>query len=306
MVYPLVLGSPPPGSLSAPMDWRGLSIIWEGPDGSVWNLTDPDGGVALTSEGVEGLHFPRITKHKSRARGIPGTRPRGWRAEAREVFWPIYLWGDGSSAWLARHRAFFDTIHPENAGTWRVKAGDEERTLRLTGVFDETHQYARDPLLRGWAVIPVALEADEPFWAGKAIRRGPWSAPDSQPFIPEGGGPPFTISSSSAFGNAAIPNPGDVEGWGVWSATGPLEEITLGVDGAIISVPFPLGPGDVLVIDTDPRHPTALLNGADVTEELGLQDYAPVPPGAQVPLHVEATGSGRIMFDLIPLFFRAF
>lgn len=314
-MYPVVLGSPPAGSLPVRNDWQGLSITWEAPatgpfDESgnplVWDLTDPDGGVVLTRAGVEGMHNPRITKHSSVARAIPGKRNRGWRAEARDVFWPIYLWADGSAAWLARQAAFFASIHPENPGTWRVKAGDQERTLQLTGVFDDPHQFDRDPMIRGWALYGVTLEAEQPYWQGQRIRRGPWSAPEAQPFIPEGGGPSFTISSSSAFGSATIPNPGDVEVWGVWSASGPLDAIALGVGDAVISVPFSLETGDVLVIDTDPRRPTATLNGIDATEQLGLQDYAPVPPGASVPLHVEATGTGRIMFDLLPLYFRAF
>lgn len=307
MVYPIVLTSPPVVPPPVPLNWRGLSIIWEGPDGSRWDLTDPDGGVVLRREGVEGLHFPPITKFSSVARAVPGNRRRGWRAEAREVFWPIYLWADGTDEWLARNDAFFSTIHPENEGVWRVRAGSTERTLRLTGVFNDPHAYTRDPALVGWALYGVTLEASDPFWMGETIRRGPWSAPDPQPFFGETGfGPPFYISAAANFDTASIPNPGDVERWGVWRAEGELSSVVLGVGDEVITVPFATSAGDELVINTDPRNPSATLNGSDVTAVLGLQDYAPVPPGRSVPLHVEAAGSGQIMFDLTPGHFRAF
>lgn len=306
MSYPIVLSSSP-SAPPIPVEQReGITQEWVDPDGVVWDLNDWTTGVVLDDRGVEGLHNPQLTMYRSEARGTPGHRKRGWRAKTREVFWPIFIYSDTSAEWLARQRAFLSTIHPDREGVWRVKAGGETRELVVSGVFDGAHTYSVDPMFDGWAEYGVELEAEQPYWRGKQIRRGPWSAPDAQPFIPPGGAPAFTISSSSAFGSATVSNPGDVEAWGVWSAAGPLAEITLGVGDAIIDVPFALEMTDVLVIDTDPRRPTATLNGVDATEMLGLQDYAPVPPGASVPLHVEATGTGRIMFDLVPLYFRAF
>lgn len=293
--------------------WVGLSVTWTGPDGSVWDLADVAGGVFLDRAGVEGLHFPPITKYRSAARGIPGNRVRGWRTEAREVFWPIHLWGGSSEEWLTRNEAFLSTIHPERAGTWTVQAsGRPARSLQLTGVFDESHAYTVDPVHSGWASYGITLEASQPYWEGELITRGPWKAPDPVPFFP---GPPFSIGRGAAFGTAVIPNPGDVEGWGVWRAVGPLSSVELGVGDAIIEVPFDVPSGEVLVIDTDPRHPTArmgavpdegeVFDGADMRSQLGLQDYAPVPVGSSVPLHVDATGTGEITYELKPLFFRA-
>lgn len=304
MSFPVILASPPVGSVPAtPIGVEQLSLVWEGPDGTVWDLRDEAGGIVMTGEGVEGLHNPVITKFSSTARAVPGKRSRGWRAESRDVFWPLFIWADGSNEWLERANAFLSSIHPEHPGTWRVRARGVERTLQCTGVFTDSLSLRADPLQRGWALYPVALEADQPFWAGEVVRRGPWSAPNPRPFFP---GPPFRISSASAFGSASVQNEGDVEAWGVWTAVGPLADIRLGVGSALIEVPFDLDAGDVLVIDTDPRRPTATLNGDDATRELGLQNYAAVPPGRSVPLHVEATGGGEVMFDLVPLFFRAF
>lgn len=316
-MYPIVLGSPPVGPPVPARQWQGLSITWEGADGSTWDLTDPAGGVVLVRDGVEGLHFPRVEKHVSRSRAFPGHRLRGWQTAARDVFWRVYVWADGTNAWLDRVGQFFSTIHPQNEGVWTVRAGDRTaRTLRLTGVFDEPFAYDRDPTLRGWALYPIALEAAQPYWEGQTVRRGPWSSPEPVDFFPADGAPPFEISSAANFGTAAIPNTGDVDAYGVWWVTGPLDDIELGVGSALIRPPFEVLEGQMLRIDTDPRNPTAQLGpavgdtddfeGEDVTRELGLQDYARIRPGESVPLHVAATGQGEVMFDLTPLHFRAF
>lgn len=300
---PYALASPPVGAPSGVTMWRGLSLTWEGPSGERWDFTRRAGGILLTAQGLEGLHNPRITKFSSTSRGVPGNRPRGWRAEAREVFWPIFVWADGSDAWAERMGRFFDSIHPENPGVWRADTGRQVRSLRCTGVFDITHKYSYDPFRTGWQLYGVELEAHQPFWEGEPIERGPWQSANSKPFF---GGPPLYISSSSTFGGADIPNPGDVDAYGTWELRGPLSDTTLGVGEIRNVIPFPLNDDDLLVINTDPRNPSATLNGADVTEDLGLQRWAPVPPGESVPLYVSAVGMGSIRFRHTPLFFRAF
>lgn len=295
-------GAAPPEIVS---NWESLQLIWIGWDGSVWDLNSRDSGALLYRRGVEGMHFPVISRNRTTSRTVPGNRLRSWRAEAREVFWPIYLWGDDSKQWRDRNNAFLKTIHPDRPGMWKV-TGDETRTLRLTGVFDDAFQHDVDPQLRGWVQYPITLEAAQPYWEGTPIKRGPWRAPASISFIDPAGSPPLHISSGAAFGSAKITNPGDVPVWGVWRLRDALENVEIGVGGTIISLPFDLIDGDELVIDTDPRQPTATLNGEDATVELGLQDYAVVPAGSEVDLHVEAVGPGSVEFELTPLYFRAF
>lgn len=303
MSYPLALGTPPSAPPVPVEAWEGVTLEWVAADGAVWDLGDWESGVFLDMRGVEGLHNPELTMYRSESRGTPGHRKRGWKAKTREVFWPVFVFADSSQEWRARYRAFFATLHPDREGVWRVTAGNETRELAVSAVFGSPHTDAFDPLAEGWGEYGVELEAAQPYWQGPRVRRGPWAVPAPAPFLPPG--PPVNISSASNFASADVPNTGDVEAWGVWSASGPLTEIVLGVAGALITVPFELQVSDVLVIDTDPRNPTATLNGQDATEMLGLQNYAAVPPGRSVPLHVEATGTGSVMFDLVPLYFRA-
>ncbi|MGQ7313369.1 hypothetical protein ACUOFU_16810 [Microbacterium arabinogalactanolyticum] len=301
---PIVLAAPPvtppPGGMSS-----GLRMRWIGSDGSEWDLRDWRAGVCLLLDGVTGLHFPSIDKYKSTSRAVPGFRNRGWRAASRDVFWPLYVYGDGSEPWRDVYRRFFDTIHPQRAGVWEVTSGTETRSLRLTGVFDDEHQFARDPYAAGWSIIPVQMEPEQPFWEGKTIRRGPFSAPTGVDFIPPTLAPSFHISPAATFASATIPNFGDVDAYLVWTVEGPLTDVVLGVGGVTATVPFSLAAGQVLRIDTDPRNVSALLDGVDATEQLGLLEFAPVPSGGSAPLTVSASGAGGISAELTPLYFRA-
>lgn len=298
---PLILSAPAPIPEEYVSPWQGLRTVWTGCDGSVWDLTDRSSGVALVMQGLVGLHFPKFARHSSKSRALPGNRLRGWQAEEREVFWPLLIWADGSDGWRDRNNAFMNSLHPADAGTWEVQAGtNAPRSLDLTLVVDDDYAFEVDPLKRGWAGYPVSLEAAQPYWRGEKVTAGPWLAPQVVPFIDPAGSPPFHISSGTTFGAATVSNTGDVPAWGVWRLTGPLSGVEIGVDGAVISLPFSLASGKVLVIDTDPAHPTAVLDGVDATASLGLQDYAAVPPGEAVDLHVEAVGGGQVQFELTP------
>ena len=273
----------------------------------MWDLRDWRSGVCVLMDGVTGLHSPRIDKFRSESRSVPGHRRRGWRTTGRDVFWPVFVYGDGSDAWRDVYGRFFATIHPDREGVWEVTAGDSSRRLRLTGVFDDEYQFGLDPLQHGWARFPVSLEPAQPYWEGDPVTTGEFGVPDPVDFIDEEvGAPDFHLSTSSTFASATISNPGDVESWLVWTVRGPLTGVELGVGGVTAPVPFDLLDGQTLRIDTDPRNVTATLNGIDATAELGLIEFGPVPPGEDVDLSITATGSGTVQGQLIPLYFRAF
>lgn len=301
----LIFTGPPVSAPRAVSPWQASSVQWVGVDGSVWDLVSGAEGVVLLFDGVEGLHSPVLTKYSSESRAVPGVRARGWRATSREVFWPVLVYGDSSEAWRDTYARFFNSIRPDVEGVWRVGFGGAKRELRLTGTYDDSHRFVTDPHKGGWAQFGVTLEAAQPYWTGEPVQRGPWTASAPVDFI-NGTAPPFNIGMSTAVGSATIPNPGDVDAYPVWTVTGPLTGIELGVGTRVINVPFAVDAGEVLVIDTDPRNLTATLDGVDVTADLGFQSFAPIPTGAEVSLHVEATGTGSIRAALTPLYFRAF
>ena len=303
----VIILSRPPVAPPVPVDqWAGLTVLWYGADGSVWDLGSGEEGAVLLRTGTEGMHDPVLTKYYSKSRVVPGARARGWRAEPREVFWPALIYSHNSSdEWRDRYRAFFASIHPSIPGRWRVGYKGAFRELLLTGVYNDTHLFEQDPVRRGWERFGITLEAVQPWWQGDPIELGPWRQPETAPFFPAEGGPSFTISSSIAIGHAHVSNPGDVDSWLTWTAVGPLTSVEIGIGNDVAVIPFNVAAGETLIIDTDPRRQTGTLNGVDVTKQLGLLPYGSIPPGGRVGVHVEANGAGSISASLVPLYFRA-
>lgn len=160
-------------------------------------------------------------------------------------------------------------------------------------------------MFRGWASYGVSLIADDPFWTGEAVRRV-WAQSDAVDFY--GGvakAPVFHISSGSQLSTAKITNEGDLEAWPVWTITGPLTSVTVGVDGETVQWNVALTSTDILVIDTDPQVQSAWLNGTDVTDQLGTADFAPIPAGLERPLSLTMAGTGSVEARITPRFFRA-
>lgn len=119
------------------------------------------------------------------------------------------------------------------------------------------------------------------------------------------GGPPFTVGSGFTLANAAATNSGDVDAYPVWTIKGPVDSVTVGVNGRTIAAPIVLTADDTLTIDADPRVLAAYKNGSDVTTQLGEADFAPIPAGAEVPLTLSMTGTGSVSVRFRPRYFRA-
>lgn len=305
--------------------WQPMPQQWEGWDGSVWDLVEPDlSGVAL-QPGVRGLLMPPVKRHVSRSAGVHGTRHKGYRVDERDVFWPLRVFTDtSSSAWVAHDAALWSTLMPGRTGTWRVFSPDGSSrtlTLRFRSV-DEGLDI--DPALMGWALYGIHLVAEDPFWVGPRISKV-FTAASPQPFFP---GPPFTVSEGSLLTSAAIANPGDEPAWAefwVQSST----EATVGVDERVVVVPFEVTESRMLVIQTSPETRRAieidapapgstmadqiawvderLPSGLDRTRELGAATkFGSVPPAMAAQLSVNAVGvAPRITAHLRPRYHRA-
>lgn len=292
----------------APVEpWTRSRMLWTGWDGSVWDLTDPSAGVFVQGTGVEGLSSPTHQSWVGESPAVHGQFFRGYRVEPRQVFWPVHLYSDaGTTEWLALDRAFWKSLQPGKHGTWTVETpGGGKRSLSCRFVDDGRHSFERDPMFRGWASYGVSLIADDPFWTGEAVRRV-WAQSDAVDFY--GGvakAPVFHISSGSQLSTAKITNEGDLEAWPVWTITGPLTSVTVGVDGETVQWNVALTSTDILVIDTDPQVQSAWLNGTDVTDQLGTADFAPIPAGLERPLSLTMAGTGSVEARITPRFFRA-
>lgn len=295
--------APPPPPFD-PEAWPGISQTWTSQDGAVWALTGNNTGVRLRP-GVRGYTMPILEDFTDEAAGVDGQFYTGYRVAAREVFWPILLVQGGSSqAWLDYDRAFWRTMQPGRYGTWTVRQPDgSARHLRMRCISDSQPSWENLPARLDWQPYGLTFVADDPYWYGSTITvTGEQTG--TADFIDPDGSPPFHIAGGSGLDGLTIPNPGDVDAWPRWTAVGPHTGLTVGVGGRLITGPD-LAPGQRLVIDTSPWVQAATLDGVDVTAELGNVDFAPVPPGATVPLFASSSGAGTVQVALSPRYFRA-
>jgi hypothetical protein len=227
---------------------------------------------------------------------------------------PLLMWHDGTTAeWVAQDRAFWKSMHPALEGTLMLSpAGTgSRRTIRLR-VVPEDYQFPVDPAQAGWAVYPVMLIADDPFWRGMTRTAGWLAATSGEEFYEETGPHLVNIGPGHTMDSATATNDGDEPAWPVWTVIGPCSAAHVGVGDTVIDV-FAVADGKALVIDTDPRVRTAIeydypaMTGAvDRTADLvGEVGFAAVPPGGSQPVNIAMTGTGIIRIALTPLHWRA-
>ncbi len=332
----IFVGAPSRVTLPEPaVRWTSLTHTWTC-DGRIWDLTSDDSGVWLM-QGVRGINSnPPFVHYRQKSAAVAGSRWRGFSTDEREVFWPLYIaQGDGSQAWLDYDAAFWSTMEPDKTGIWAVtQPGDdvnagETRTLELR--FESEGDPPDSPELFGWADYGVYLHAEQPYWCGPKIKQS-WSNSGTQvdfygggPLPGHGFGPPFFISSAATVSRAAIANPGPVPGRPVWTVYGPTTGGTsLGVDGRAIDIPFTLGLGQWVRLDTDPTDqralfgsgavkigsdwvipPDALAAGQDRTRDLGASTrFGLVPARDTSSLEIVLTGTGTVSLELEPRYYR--
>jgi hypothetical protein len=228
------------------------------------------------------------------------------------VFWPIQLYHDaGSDAWVDRDRAFWKTMRPDKLGTWTVTLpSGKERKLDCRFSNDGEATIGHDPVLHGWSNYGITLVAEDPFWRAAPIKRE-WNAGGALPFLPAAPGENYTISPSTTLDASAMPNPGDVDAYPVWEVHGPTTTAQVGIAGKNITIPFAVGDGQILVIDTAPSKQSATLydagytNPVDKTPQLGIANFVPVPADSVTTTSLLLTGAGKVSLILTPLYLRA-
>lgn len=322
---------PPP-----PAPFVRLPMTWEGWDGSVWDLTDPDQGLVV--QRLRGLDAGDSERYAQRSPGVAGTRTTGYQDLERPAFWQVLIYSDANSAeWQARYRAFMRTVQRGRKGVWSVTGPDgATRSLTMEFVSEDTSSLEEyDPALFGWSQHSLNfVAAEQPFWTGVPERRV-FSAGAVEDFLPATGGPPFNISDASTTAKASIANPGDVRSWPQWWAMGPLDAVDLGADGQVVEVPFEVADGRWLIVDARPTYRTAIEidapdtldaqgnplpdeavealvdaaveadDAVDRTAELGAVQWAPVAEGDTVPLDLTIVGTGAVRVKIVPQYHRA-
>lgn len=328
----IVYGLPfSPPSTPGP-DWQGMLMTWTGWDGSVWTLSDREGG-ALLLAGTRGLTMPPTRRVVDASPAVAGSIHRGSITDEREVFWPIKIFhGDGASAWVARDRAFRRTLDPDRPGVWAVTQPSGE-TRRLTCYYDNDGNHSMDtlPTLTGWERYALTLYAEQPYWVGDPVVNSFKAPPIPDPFFGTDG-PVVNIASSYSAANAAMDNPGDVESYPRWFIDGPTTVVggapsaSVGVGDLVVNVPFAVAAGTCLVIESDPdaigatlytiaasgtdKKPSERIIGVDLTgpvdktTALGEADFAAIPSGESVPLSLTISGTGKVECYL-PTLWRA-
>lgn len=294
--------------------WFGLKVEWLGWDGSRWTLTNPAGGVFVTPGGVEGFGPPEYTEWVQNSPAVAGQFFRGVIAKPRQLFFPTAIYTDnGSVAWGQLQSAFFRSVKAGRYGTVRVTTpAGQVRTIQARSN-SKPPTFNLDPFKTGFQGYGFSLVADQPYWVGQPIVAPFKSGAPADFFNGASKAPAFLISEGASFSSANVTNPGDEDAWPVWTLVGgAATSTTLGVGGSTISVPFTVAAGKALQIDTDPRVQTALygdwdgkaLTGTitDRTVDLGTVDFAPVPPGVEVPLSVALTGTGSVQVSITPLY----
>lgn len=299
IVFATPLPTPPLPSVNLPR-----AMTWTGFDGSTWDLTDEFASMQLR-EGVKGLHMPPMTIFESSTPLVPGSDIQGYAIGGRPVYWPLTFLADSPQEWRSAYAGFFRSLHPVNPGLWTVGVGDDARTLPLTYWPDAgSYAFKSDPFVNGVALIGLDLYAARPLWRGKAIEQT-FLADGPTDFIPGEPGEDYYPSPVATFATANIDNPGDEPSYLRWTVNGPAFELELGVDGAVIDVPFNVAEHSTLVIDTDPASQYATLDGEDVTPLLGFQMFGPVPARGRSPLTIKSAGAGSVTAELVPLYWTA-
>lgn len=311
--------------------WTRTKMTWTA-KGVTWPLTDPASGLFLMP-GVRGLGSITTERHATSSPAVAGSRHEGNSVLDRSVFWPTHIFHDeGSEAWIKRDRAFWAGMDPDDTGVWTVfhPGGGVARSLRLRFRDDGDHTVTYDPVRYGWQSYGINLLAERPHWEGNPVVQS-WKNPEYLPFFEPNGPHLFNIGSGADVKLATIDNPGDAESFASWYIDGEASEASVGVNGEIAHVPFPVPAGKCLVIESDPdrigaimydvspdelalgpderKKPSEriigvdLINPVDRTADLGEADFPPIPPGSKVKLSLTLEGTGTVE-AMLPTLYR--
>lgn len=316
-----MVGSPPPLVDQSPLlpppelPFQTIQHTWIGTDGTEWDLTNPDDGVFLVQENIEGLHHPPMDIIGRQSPMLPGSSFHGYRITERPVVWPLYVYSDESSMhWVELDRALWASLKPGREGTWRVTLPNgDTRQLRMR--IQATPQgFERDPVRFGWHKYAVEAVADiNPFWTVPTEIYGTkitWRDGAGKDFFNSPtGAPPFHITESSVESIKSYTSPGDEDVWPTITITGPMASVDFRIGEQEFTVACNLNDQTSrFVIVTDPRYFSVTDDrGRNRIRDVTTWSFEPLPAGVEQEISVtpHGDGGGSVVMDVSPLYYRA-
>ncbi|MEU1761312.1 hypothetical protein [Micromonospora sp. NPDC005652] len=281
MPLAVAVGTPPVvvPPTSPPIDPRPIydpgtiRATWTDPDDIVYELTGPhDVHGWLTTQEISGWGATPIS-HVTDPLARGGVEMRTVRVEPRRITWPLNIYGETNVQWRDRYRrlmkAFTKTTTRRQPGTLTVWYADgQARSIQAwyeDGFGGEGGQ--------NWLFAnPVlTLFCPDGYWRDVVqtkVRRD-YAATTGKPFLK----PYLSVSSSRLLGDTTITNPGDVEGWPLWTIVGPASSVvaTNRTTGQSFTLTHELDAGEVVTIDTTSSRPS--VRGPEGQNLVGALDW---------------------------------
>lgn len=230
VVSPPDTGQPPGGATPIPLPGVGEAIAsYTDPTGKVWPLSDPAAGWFTLPDGVSGLGAAAYAlTTDAQPRG--GARLRHAQPQPRAIVWPLYVYGDTHTEFIARWRqlatAFTRTLRvgPDGRRTPGVLTiARPDGTSRSVRVFYREGFEGRGQRGSGLVSDAVALTlwCEDPYWQDSV----PVTVHRETGVMGDFLAPYPTVSSSQVLGATTLDNPGDAVVWPTWTITGPASSI---------------------------------------------------------------------------------
>lgn len=253
-----------------PEDWQNTHVSIRGRNGEgeeipLTGFQSSSWPAIVLQPGVSGLDMPPFQVHTDDSPNLDGSMFRGARAAARQILLPVFVYGIDRRTLRDFKRKLANALNPK-AGYCVLTFTEQDGIPRRLQCYYTGGMEGNESLDASgfkWVAYGIQLSAVDPWFYGDTEAAADWSFGSSQPFL----GTPFfpvklgvgTPSSSTL----AVNNPGDIEGWPVWTITGPLKSFEFtGPDGTSWGIPAQAGGADclqsgrTLTVDCRPGYKT--------------------------------------------------
>lgn len=241
--------------------------------------------------GMKGFDAPPFLLHYDEMPALDGANLRHVRAQARELFLPLFLSATDRTTLLNLKRRLLSSFNP-SYGAGQIRVTEQDGSSRWIEVYYASGAEGDEGKSQAgvyWCKYGLVLRAFDPFFyagSSQVVEFTP-GALSLKKFFSE----PFLglhlNSSANINGTSEVTITGDVDTWPVWHVQGPGNNLTFkrsvstGPD-LTFSLGISLGPTDAVVIDTRPgrksvRHKTT---GESFWSRLGPNPQLwPIAPG---------------------------